>query len=126
MVSKIKGLKASIEFNISVKADSMELHNIRKEKEESRDNNEKYENIDAGCSFGIHFDADEYDGEVDLKELTDAVSVLVQKSVKEVKTQIKEQEETKPEMEKTTSPADSSEEVYSDSVDGDEIANAMC
>lgn len=95
MKSRAKGLEITVNFNIGIKAGSIELSN-----------NEVYKDVDASCNFNIKFGADEYEDEIDLKELTIALDTLVNKSISEVKEKI--------------------EEPYSDDIDGDEIANAMC
>ena len=141
MKSRAKGLEITVNFNIGIKAGSAELHNERFENDKPRKNNEVYKDVDACCNFNVKFSAEEYEDEIDLKELTEALNTLINKSVSEVKEQVKEQkitteqESTKetiveaaketPKKESTTV-TDSSEEPYSDDIDGDEIANGMC
>ena len=141
MKSRAKGLEITVNFNIGVKAGSMELRNERFENDKPRKNDEAYKDLDASCSFNIKFSADEYEDDIDLKELSETLNTLISKSVSEVKEQVKEQKitteqestkETVVEAAKETpkkesrTVTDSSEEPYSDDIDGDEIANGMC
>jgi len=123
MKSRAKGLEITVNFNIGIKAGSIELSNERNDN--PRKNNEVYKDVDTCCNFNIKFGADEYEDEIDLKELTEALNTLVNKSVSEVKEKIEEQKTTEESAEKNSA-TDSSEEHYSDDIDGDEIANGMC
>ena len=123
MKSRAKDLEITVNFNIGIKAGSIELSNERSDN--PRKNNEVYKDVDASCNFNIKFGADEYEDEIDLKELTEALNTLVNKSVSEVKEKIEEQKTTEEPVEKNSA-TDSSEEPYSDDIDGDEIANLMC
>ena len=123
MKSRAKGLEITVNFNIGIKAGSIELSN--EGSDNPRKNNEVYKDVDTSCNFNIKFGADEYEDEIDLNELTEALNTLVNKSVSEVKEKIEEQKTTEEPAEKTPA-TDSSEEPYSDDIDGDEIANGMC
>lgn len=123
MKSRAKGLEIIVNFNIGIKAGSIELSN--EGSDSPRKNNEVYKDVDTSCNFNIKFGADEYEDEIDLKELTKALNTLVNKSVSKVKEKIEEQKMTEGSAEKNLA-TDSSEEPYSDDIDGDEIANGMC
>lgn len=120
MKSRAKGLEITVNFNIGIKVGSAELHN------------ESYKDVDACCNFDIKFAADEYEDDVNLKELTEALNTLINKSVSEVNEQVREQKITTEQDTTTTkavkenTPAESEKEPYSDDIDGDDIANAMC
>lgn len=132
MKSRAKGLEITVNFNIGIKVGSAELFNERFENDKPRKINESYKDVDACCNFDIKFAADEYEDDVNLKELTEALNTLINKSVSEVKEQVREQkitteqDTTTTEAVKENTPTESEKEPYSDDIDGDDIANAMC
>ena len=107
-----KGLEMSVNFNISVKADKVSTHNKSVVDNTTTFNDEIYEGVNASAGFNFNMKADSCDEDIDLKYFGEIMTNLVNKSVSEVKEKIEEQ--------KTT------EESYSDDIDGDEIANLMC
>jgi hypothetical protein len=92
MREEIKGLKVSVNFNISVKADKVFIHDKR---EYRTFHDEQYEGLDASAGFNVNFDADSYTGELDLKEFGDMLNNMIKKSKKEVHEQIQEQKTVK-------------------------------
>ena len=121
----VKGLEMSVNFNVSVKADKVSEHNKNIVDNRTTFDDNIYEGVNANAGFNINIKAESYDNEIDLKELTEALNTLVNKSVSEVKEKIEEQKTTEEPVEKNSA-TDSSEEPYSDDIDGDEIANGMC
>lgn len=137
MKSIAKGMELTVSFNIGVKADEVYTHDKNVVNNTTTFDDKSFKGIDATANFNITLNADYFDEDVDLKELGEVLTNLVHASVNEVKQQVEEQqiakEESKVEkseeareLSKATESKKQAAEVYSDDIDGDEIANGMC
>ena len=93
MTATIKGLRINVTMGISINAEEIKETSFRQRPEYRKDTNDNYgKGIKVGAEAGLDMQIDSYEGEINLKELSDIIQNNLRDKIHEqVKEQLDEQ-----------------------------------